>query len=453
MNRMTFPTFWRKSASSEQVQAEERPKTTVTNNLILHLHPHALPADALKFWYTWGLGGISAVLAVLIGLTGILLMFRYDPRVDFAYISIQELETQIVFGSLVRGIHHWSANLLVVTSFLHLLRVFFTGGFKQGRTLNWIVGVVLFLLALVGNFTGYLLPWDQLAYWAITVSTNLMSYIPLIGSGLRTFLLGGPTVGQVAINNFYALHVVILPVIAVSLLAYHFWKVRKNGGISQPKPEPGQHPQRVMTIPHLVNVELAAALGTITFVILFAMLKPAELGPIANPFHSPNPAKAAWYFMGLQELLLHMHPLAAEALIGAVFAALVAIPYLDKKDDDIGIYFRSAVGKRAALWGALIGANLTPIMVILDQYWLDLPTWLPSWPTWLTIGVIPLVATLAVFAGLYIGFRRTKIVADMKANHSEAVLGVFTFAATALVMLTIIGVYFRGPNMALVLPF
>ena len=204
----------------------------VVNNAILHLHPVNVPAKALRFTYTWGLGGISVFLALMLGITGILLMFRYDASIERAYLSIQELEATVVFGSLIRGIHHWSANLLVITSFLHLLRVFFTGGYKKGRAMNWYVGVALMLIVLAFNFTGYLLPWDQLAYWASTVGTSLLEYIPLIGGELSKFIMGGDVLGQGTLRNFYAIHVAGLPILMAAAVSYHFWKIRKNGGIS-----------------------------------------------------------------------------------------------------------------------------------------------------------------------------------------------------------------------------
>ena len=446
--------WWQKFLYTDTKPAEDRSRILqAANNLVLHLHPNSIPAPALRFRYTWGVGGISALLVLVLGLTGLLLMFRYDARVDYAYISIQKLETEIIFGSLIRAVHHWSANLLVITTFLHLLRVFFTGSFKQGRTLNWVIGLVLFIAALASNFTGYLLPWDQLAYWAITVSTNLMAYVPLIGVGIRNFFLGGPLVGQAALNNFYALHVVFLPVVLIIFMSYHFWKVRKNGGISQPVKKDGERVERLSTIPNLINIELAAALVVISLVIVWSMLKPAPLGPIANPFQSPNPAKAAWYFVGLQELLLHMHPLAALSLVGVLAAGLMATPLIDKTEEDIGIFFRSEVGKRAALWGALLGANLTPLAILLDEYWLDIPGWLPGLPSWITIGLIPFAATVGLFFLVYAGLRGSKLMKEQKANHSEALLGVFAFAAAGLMILTICGVFFRGANMALVLPF
>ncbi|HSJ55241.1 MAG TPA: cytochrome b N-terminal domain-containing protein [Anaerolineae bacterium] len=418
------------------------------NSLILHLHPHRVPAGALRFSYTWGLGGLSAVLALCLGLTGILLMFRYEPTIDRAYSSIQALEAQVAFGSLVRGIHHWSANLLVVTVFLHLIRVFLTGGFKAGRALNWLVGTLLLLLVLIFNFTGYLLPWDQLAYWAITVSSSLIAYVPLVGQGLSRLVLAGPEVGQGALSNFYALHVAVLPALAAATLGYHFWRVRKDGGISRPATEGAPAERLVSTIPHLVQRELAAATVLLVLVVVWAMLLPAPLGDIANPAHPPNPAKAAWYFGGVQELLLHMHPLAAIALAFAVLAGAALLPFADRQAQDIGLYFRSVRGRRAAVLGAVLALDLVPVLVILDEFWLDVTAWLPTAPVLVSTGLLPLVASLAGLAAVY-GLCRLVL----RAKHGEALVGLFAFVVIALVVLTIVGVFFRGANMALALPF
>ena len=420
----------------------------VVNNLILHLHPTTVPAQAVRFSYTWGLGGISAVLASLLVITGLMLMFRYDASVDRAYLSIQILETQVPFGSLFRAVHHWSANLLVVTVFLHLLRVFLTGGYKKGRSMNWLVGVGLLLIVLGFNFTGYLLPWDQLAYWAITVSTSLLSYIPLVGQSISNFFLGGPTVGQGALRNFYALHVALLPTLLVALMAYHFWKVRKSGGISQSPRTDGQPVERITTIPNLVQVELAVAMIVIVAVLIWSMLVPAPLGDLANPANSPNPAKAAWYFLGLQELLLHMHPLAAIALVVIVLAGLIILTYIDRNIANIGIYFRSATGRKTILTSAFLALYLIPSLVVVDEFWLDLPAMLPSLPTFLSNGLIPLALILAGLGTLYSLNRRL-----LKANQSEAIAGLVAFILSSLIVLTLIGNFFRGANMALMLPF
>ncbi len=447
--------FTKKLIYTSKTHPDDRSRMrAVANNLVLHLHPTKVPAAALRWSYTWGLGGISALLAILLGITGVLLMFRYDASVERAYTSIQFMETQVFFGSLVRSIHHWSANLLIVTVFLHLLRVFYTGGYKKGRAANWLIGIILLLLVVASNFTGYLLPWDQLAYWAVTVGTSLLSYVPGAGGSISNFLLAGPEVGQGALRNFYAIHVAVLPALLVLLMSYHFWKVRKDGGISQPAPpltadgKRRQRVERLTTIPHLVQREFVVAVALITVLALWAMFVPAPLEELANPTHPPNPAKAAWYFLGLQELLLHMHPLAAMILPGIVLSAIVLIPYWDKEEGDIGVYFRSTIGKLMALAGAFFATALVPLLVLLDEYWIDFPALLPSWPTLVSNGLVPLLLTLAGLLGIYTSMR---IVA--RANRSEALVGLFSFVIVGFVLLTIIGIFFRGPNMALIFPY
>jgi len=375
-------------------------------------------------------------------------MFRYEPTVGQAYTSIKALETEVMFGALVRAIHHWSANLLLIVTCLHLARVFLTGGFKQGRTSTWVAGMVLLLLVVAFNFTGYLLPWDQLAYWAITVSTSLINYLPLVGPVISRFILAGPEVGQAALSNFYAFHVAVLPILLLVMMAYHFWKIRKNGGLTQPPATDEQAASRLSTIPHLIQREFAAATVVITGVTIWAMLVPAPLEALANPTQSPNPAKAAWYFLGLQELLLHMHALAAIGLVGIMLLGFIWLPRLDPQTENIGLYFRSRKGRWAALLGAFLAVDIVPLLVIADEYWLDLPAMVPHWPVLISTGLLPLILTLL---GLLIIYDLLRLL--LKADHSEGLVGLFSFIAVSLVVLTIIGILFRGPNMALVLPF
>ena len=446
---MTLADTKRKTDATPAVprQVERSRMKAVMNNIILHLHPTRVPAPALKFTYTWGLGGISALLTLILSSTGILLMFRYDASVERAYTSIQYLETQVMFGSMLRAMHHWAGNLLIITVFLHMLRVFFTGSYKKGRATNWIVGILLLLTVISFNFTGYLLPWDQLAYWAITVATSLLSYIPVIGPIASDFLLGGPEVGQAALRNFYAIHVSVLPAIMLLLMSYHFWRIRKDGDISLP--ESAKKAPKRTTIPYLVQMELAAAVILTTGVFLWAMLMPAPLEALANPAHPPNPAKAAWYFLGLQELLLHMHPLAALMLPTFILTALTLVPFWDKNSEsDIGIYFRSQNGKWVAGVATLLGLLLPPLLVLLDEFWVDFPAWFSFLPTVISNGIIPVLLTVGGLAGIYWIFRK-----KFRANHSEATLGLFIFLFISLIVLTFIGIYFRGPNMALVWPF
>jgi quinol-cytochrome oxidoreductase complex cytochrome b subunit len=436
----------RRQPASSASRADDRSRMrAVANNLILHLHPTKVPAPALRWSYTWGLGGLSALTAALLVITGVLLMFRYDASVERAYTSIQYLETQVLFGSFVRGLHHWSANLLIVLAFLHMIRVFLSGGFKMGRAVNWIVGLGLLALIIAFNFTGYLLPWDQLAYWAVTVATSLLGYIPLVGTAVANFLLGGPEVGQATLRNFYAIHVAVLPVLLAGFMAYHFWKIRKDGGISQPIPKEKTRVERLTTIPHLVQVEFAAAVVLITVMTLWVIFVPAPLEALADPGHPPNPAKAAWYFMGLQELLLHMHPLAAMTLPAVIMGGFLLIPWLDKQDDNIGVYFRSKKGKQTAVLSTLLALGLVPLLVLLDEFWIDLPALFPQWSTLISNGLLPFLLTLAGLALIYLMFRILG-----RVNRSEAMVGLFVFLIVSLILLTLTGIFFRGPNMALV---
>ena len=428
--------------------AEERSQMrAVANNVILHLHPTKVPTSSVRFVYTWGLGGMSVMLGVLLALTGVLLMFRYDASVDRAYTSIQILEAEVPFGSLFRAVHHSSANLLVITLFLHMMRVFLTAAFKRGRSLNWMIGLFLFILVLSFNFTGYLLPWDQLSYWAATVATSLLQYIPWVGTAVSDFFLGGTEVGQATLRNFYALHVAVLPAILITTLTYHFWRIRKDGGISRPMDDTAEERsvlKTVTTIPNLVRKEAATAAVLVAGVLLWSMWMPAPLVEMANPMLSPNPAKAAWYFLGLQELLLHMHPSAAISLVTIVLLGFVLLPLWDRANDGFGIYFRSKKGRISALVGSLLALELVPLLIIVDEYWLDLPAMLPNWPDVFSNGLLPLLLTLACLALIYLLLRKA-----LKASHSEAILGLGVFVLTGLIVMTLVGIYLRGPNMAL----
>ncbi len=204
----------------------------MTTNLFFHLHPVKVNLRSLRASYSFGLGIISVVLFALLTVTGVLLMFYYVPSVERAYVDIVELQTQIPFGQLLRNAHRWAAHLMVIAVVLHMARVFYTGAYKPPREFNWVVGVVLLLLTLFASFTGYLLPWDQLSYWAITVGTNIAGYAPLLGPTARAVLLGGPEVGQEALTRFYALHIMVLPLALTLLISLHLWRVRKDGGLA-----------------------------------------------------------------------------------------------------------------------------------------------------------------------------------------------------------------------------
>ncbi len=225
----------------------------VLSNVFLHLHPVKLRRSGLRTRFTWCMGGLTFFLFLVETVTGLLLMFYYRPTAEYAYADIQDLAAHVPLG-VMREIHRWGAHLMVISVQLHMLRVFLTGSYKPPREFNWSVGVILLVLTLLLSFTGYLLPWDQLAMWAITVGTNMGRATPFVGhegpgasllalgdiqlvhagSDARFVLLGGRFVGEAALLRFYVLHCVGLPLVAAFLMALHFWRIRKDGGISGP---------------------------------------------------------------------------------------------------------------------------------------------------------------------------------------------------------------------------
>ncbi|MCC6955426.1 MAG: cytochrome b N-terminal domain-containing protein [Anaerolineales bacterium] len=204
----------------------------MTTNIFFHLHPVKVSRKSLRVTYSFGLGVMSIIVFLILSVTGLLLMFYYTPTIERAYTYILHLQTQVPFGQLLRNLHRWAAHFMVIVVVLHMARVFYTGAYKPPREFNWVIGVLLLLLTFGASFTGYLLPWDQLAFWAITVGTSVAAYAPGAGPTLRTFLLGGAEVGQEALTRFYALHVMLIPMGIALLTSIHIWRVRKDGGLS-----------------------------------------------------------------------------------------------------------------------------------------------------------------------------------------------------------------------------
>ncbi|MEP0804344.1 MAG: cytochrome b N-terminal domain-containing protein [Chloroflexota bacterium] len=443
----------RNRLAPEGVPSDDRGRMRmVMDSLILHIHPAKVEVSSMKWTYTWGLGGLAALLMMTLGLTGIILLNNYTPAAPQAYLDILEINSNVWFGELIRNLHHWSANLLIVVSVLHLIRVFVTGAYRPPRELNWLIGVAMFLLVLGANFTGYLLPWDQLAYWAITVGTSIISYVPLIGQWISRLVLGGPEVGANTLLNFYSMHISFIPLAIFGLMSYHFWRVRKDGGLTVPK-SAGQVEEpkleRVTTIPHLVHRELIFALAWTAALLIFAMLVPAPLEGIADPALSPNPAKAPWYFMGLQELLLHFHPLVGAIVIPSLaIIGIFTLPFFDLNPKSVGVYFRSQRGRSLTLLAIGIALIATPVWVLLDEYVLNWTLWLPTWDTLLSNGLIPLAVILLPLILLDSWIHRS-----FQADTEERVLFIASFLFTAFIILTIIGIFFRGPGMSLYLPW
>lgn len=206
----------------------------VMSNLFLHIHPTKARVRAIAFRRTYYLGGLASACFFVLLVTGLFLMFYYRPAVPQAYQDMKDLEFVVTAGVFLRNLHRWSAHTMVAVVFLHMVRVFFDGAYRPPREFNWVIGVVLLVITLLMSFTGYLLPWDQLAYWAITVGTNMANAVPVVGEDARFLLLGGNTIGEAALIRFYVLHCVFLPLTLSTVLAVHIWRVRKDGGIHLP---------------------------------------------------------------------------------------------------------------------------------------------------------------------------------------------------------------------------
>ena len=342
----------------------------MVSSFLLHVQPAKVNRHSLHASYSFGLGLISLYLFLILTFTGVLLMFYYVPSTDHAYNVMKDLQFVVSAGLIMRNMHRWAAHLMVIFVLLHMCRVFYTGAYKRPREFNWVLGVGLFLLTLGLSFTGYLLPWDQLAYWAITVGTNIAAYATYIGPELKYVMLGGNAVGQEALIRFYALHVIVLPAIAGFMIAVHLFRVRKDGGLSRPDepgdtveqielsqlptnktyglmelargttPQVGRNPEdEIFSWPHLIFRELLLFLLVVASVLFLAVFWNAPLEELANPVHPPNPAKAPWYFLGLQELVSYSAFWGGVVVPGVLVVALVLLPYLDRNRKGVGRWF------------------------------------------------------------------------------------------------------------------
>ncbi len=225
---------WRSIFRSGYPSTPRNQMLVVATNVFLHLHPTRLYKTHVRITHTYCLGGITFFFFLGLTVTGVMLMFYYVPSSDRAFSDIAALETNVRFGMLMRNLHRWMAHGMVITVFLHMMRVFYTGAYKPPREFNWVVGVILLVLTLLLSYTGYLLPWDQLAIWAVTVGMNMAGTAPLLGESSRLVLLGGLEVGDAALIRFYTLHVIGLPLVAAIFMAVHFWRIRRDGGLARP---------------------------------------------------------------------------------------------------------------------------------------------------------------------------------------------------------------------------
>ncbi len=462
--------------------------TFVFGNVFLHLHAVRTHRWNLRWTTTMGLGIASTAAFLLTLVTGVLLMFYYKPYPDAAYDSIKDIHFVVPTGRFIRNIHRWAANVMVVAVLLHMARTFYTGAYRKPREFNWLIGMGLLVTTLGLSFTGYLLPWDQLAYWAITIGANIAQSPREVTDALnltdnfdpggfqRLLLLGSDVVGDEALIRFYLLHVMILPLALVMLMAVHFWRIRKDGGMVRPvdadqrlAPRSGETypvfteaPQKtyqlaaivkgktgvvgrgpentVPSMPHLFYAELAVLMLTVLICVALSLVSDAPLKELANPAVPENPAKAPWYFLGLQEMVAFSAFMGGIGIPGIVLVGLGLIPFLDREEKGTGDWFGGPGGWPLVRRTIPFGFG---IAILIEAYvirfgWLR--EWFPSIPQ-LVITLINPGTLLTLAYALY------SVWLVRRHNSTRAgALGLFTCFLCGFIVLTIIGTYFRGPN-------
>ncbi len=303
-------------------------------NFLYHLHPPTIPAREASFRYTFGLGGISLLLFLALAVSGALEMFVYEPTVAGAANSVRYITYLAPFGWLLRNIHYWAGQMMVGTVILHMGRVVLSGGYK-GRGKNWLIGLALLTLTLLLDFTGYVLRWDQDTAWALQIGTNLLRTIPAAGPWLYRLIVGGPAVGPATLLRFYAWHIFGLALLAFVLLAWHIFRVRRDGGISHQKQKARVRREQ------LVCTETTAALFTLAALVGLSLVAGAPLGPAADLSALAGEPRAPWFFVWVQELLRSAPPFLAGVLVPlAVLLLAAAVPYLlDRETAGAGEWF------------------------------------------------------------------------------------------------------------------
>jgi len=460
----------------------------VFGNLFLHLHSVRVHRWTLRWATTWGLGIMAASGFLLTLATGILLMFYYKPYPDVAYDSIKDIHFVVPTGLFIRNIHRWAAQLMVVAVLLHMARVFYTAAYRTPREYNWVIGMGLLVVTLGLSFTGYLLPWDQLAYWAITIGANIAQSPREITDalhltqyfdpgGLQKFiLLGSEEIGEEALIRFYLLHVMILPLALAVLMGVHFWRIRKDGGLARPAdaderlgpvdpqtypvfteaptktyhlaavvrgrtPQVGGGPEKTLpSMPHVFYAEMGVLMLTIFMCLALSLISDAPLKEHANPAVPENPAKAPWYFLGLQELVSYSAFMGGIGIPSIVIIGLLLIPYLDRETEGTGDWFGGPGGLSLVIQSTAFGlaAVLAVEVFAIRLGWIR--EWWPGAPQLLITCINPGTVLTTVYGGYSVWLVRRY------GSTRAGALGLFTCFLCGFLVLTIVGTQFRGPN-------
>ncbi len=340
----------------------------MSRNFLDHIHAGKVSKKAIHPTTTFGLGvACLACVGILIA-TGVSLFLYYVPDQAMAYERILHITTTLRFGKVIRNLHYLAANTLLILCVLHLTRVVLTGSYKN-RWLNWSYGLVLLLLVMFANFTGYLLPWDQISYWAVMVGSSLLEYIPLVGHSLKIFLLGGEDVGHETLLRSFAFHVGFIPLLMVGFAGLHIWRIRKDGGLAATECSTDE---KIDASPWLYRIEGGIAFSVLAVLLILTLFIDAPIYERANPSHPPNPAKAPWYFVGIQEMISYSATLGGVVAPGLILGFLLFLPKLDHSELPGGQWF--APGRRVVAM-VFLAVMASQIVFIIVGVWLRGPNW------------------------------------------------------------------------------
>lgn len=461
------------------------------NNFFLHVQGVKTHINTLRPTYTLGLGLISLFLLLITTVSGVMLMFYYSPSAENAYNTVKDLNYVVTAGKLVRNVHKWAGEGMIISVLLHMARVFFTSSYKRGREFNWVIGIILLIITFGINLSGYMLPWDQLSYWALVIVANIIQspkeltdslgitqYFD-IGGFSKELFLGGTTAGQESLTRVYLLHIMLFPIFLFIFLGLHFWRIRKDGGLTKPDafekteqdtellafPEKkggifpvnktyglmelahGKTPavdkdveNSVLSWPNLLIAELAVFFFCLAGVIVYAYFIDAPLKELANPFIPENPAKAPWYFLGLQELLSYSAFMGGVGLPGIALLGLALIPYLDREDRQVGIWFSNRQGKAVALQAFIVS---TVVLISLLAFVINFGWFRAWWPN-----IPQLLITLVNPGNIWVAFMIAWSLYVIKKTGSTRMgaIAVFVMFLVSFVILTYVGTELRGPN-------
>ncbi len=400
----------------------------------LHLHPRLVRRRSSQIHATLGLGLAALVALGIATLSGLLLMVYYVPSIERAHASVQDIISVVPLGAFTRNLHRWSAHASVLLLLAHLLRTLLWGAYRGAHRRVWLLGACLLVVTLATSYSGYLLPWDQDAYWTVTVGTSLMGYVPLLGDWLKQIFVGEPTIGQAALTRFFLLHVLALPAVGLMLLTLHLFRLRRVGGLARPREAQGPGEELVAARSSLIGRELFITLLLCLILVLLSLGFDAKLGPLPDLLRPENPPKAPWFLVGIQEMVSYSVLFGGVIFPILLLGALCLGPWIDGRPDNDGAFLRGRMTRIVIPAAMIITAGATLAAII---WWGDPQMGQASWLNPASIAGMT-IATVTLVGGL------------VGRSRSLAVMSLLSAMFAAMLVFTLIGWFGRGPDWTLI---